>query len=71
MEKVFDRLMKHHIAIVEPKTAQTFSRHKKIRYFRERGNIFIAPDRQYHKSIIHIPFNINIEKIGNKYFFKF
>jgi len=70
-EKIFDKLVKERTAVIDTNIAQALSRHKKIRYARENGHIFIANDRNMHKSIVHIPFNIKIRKDKNKFFFEF
>lgn len=69
--KIFEKLAMNHVAVIDTSIAKALSRHKKIRYFREQKHLFIANDRNLHKSIVHIPFNIKIRKDKNKFFFDF
>lgn len=54
LEKYLEQLTKKDTVVVPPRIAMDFSRMKPIRYYREKGNILIANDRNSHKSIIHI-----------------
>jgi hypothetical protein len=65
IEKLFDKLIHYPLVNVDPKTAQTLSRHKKIRYLSSRKNIFIR------KGLVGIPPQVKIKKKNGKFFFEF
>ena len=69
IEKVFDSLIDRSTVVVKPRIAMDLSRYRGIRYYREKGNIVIAHDRNLHKSIIHLLNGKKLTKKKNKYFF--
>lgn len=71
IENIFDRLVKNGATELKPRLALDISRCKKIRYLREKNNIFIGLDRIKHKSIIYLPPSIKVLKKGKKFFFEY
>ena len=65
MEEILNKLSKYPVIKVNPRVAQSLSRHKKIRYLSEKNNIFIR------KGIISIPSNVKIKNNGKIFTFDF
>jgi len=71
VKEVFDRITKYPVVRIDPKLAQTISRHKKIRYLREYDYIHFGLDRIKSKSIISLPPNVKIKKNKNGFIIKY
>ena len=63
LDEILNKLTKYPVLTVDGKTAQTFSRHKKIRYLSHNKNINIKG------GIISIPHKVKIKKSKNGYSF--
>jgi len=71
VQEVFERITKYPTIRIDPKLAQTISRHKKIRYLREYDYIYIGMDRIKGKSIISLPPSVKVKKNKNGFIFKY
>ena len=65
VEHTFSRLVNYPVVRVDPKLAQSISRHKKIRYLSSNNNIWIR------KGIISLPPKVKIKRNGNGFDFFF